>query len=264
MFRNSLILSAILLAGCDRVHEDAKAKPKPDEPKPTESGPKVSPKPEPKKPPRDTRRKNGAQIEGWGIVSDPDGDCTIREENGMVSIEIPGTLHDINPTKDRRNAPKILRPVEGDFKVVVRVTGDFTPIGPSTSKSSVPFNGAGLLLYSDETNLLWFARNKFIAGPNAEGLCFAPLFELFHDGRNANVNPRSTSSQAFKGESTALYLAREGDKLIGRYSHDAKTWEQSLEATTRLPRKLQIGVAVVSTSAQPFKVTLDGFKLLDE
>src|SRR5262249_20693378 len=156
------------------------------------------------------RRPDGSRIAGWGTVSDPDRDCTILEEDGAVTVTIPGTRHGLNPTRDTLNAPRILRPIDGDFRAVVRVTGDFTPAGPSTRNKSLPYNGAGILLFMDASTLLWLARNQFNAGRNGASLCFPPLFELFENGKGLNTNPRSTSSSAFKSESTALYLERKG------------------------------------------------------
>jgi hypothetical protein len=48
------------------------------------------------------------------------------------------------------------------------------------------------------------------------------------------------------------------------YSHDGKDWEGKRETTCRLPRKLLIGVCAVNTSARPFTVAFDQFKILDE
>ena len=65
---------------------------------------------------------------------------------------MPGTDHALCVEQNRMNAPRVLRPIEGDFIAQVRVAGDF----PGASKSVVPtrqaFHGAGLLLWQDATD----------------------------------------------------------------------------------------------------------------
>lgn len=262
-----LPLVLALVAGCNRGgKETAAADPpgqKPADPPasaPAPDPPPVSPKP---RPPADTRRATGAEIPGWGKVIDPDGDCTIREEADFVSIAVPNTLHDINPTKDGRNSPRIMTPVFGDFAAVVRVTGTFEPEPPSTSRMASPFNGAGLVLWEDQRNLLILARNAWHS-PGGQYHCFAPLFELFEDGRGRPTNPPVTSAAAFRGESTALYLERKGDTIRGAYSHDGRTWEGWRQTTARIPKNAQVGITVLNTSSKPFAVTFDGFKVRQE
>src|SRR5947199_217787 len=92
--------------------------------------------------------KKAREIEGWGAVVDPDGDCTIQAKSGKVTITVPGKTHDLNPLI-RTNSPRVLRQVDGDFTATVRVTGDFQPGEQSTTGVTYPFNGAGLLLWKD-------------------------------------------------------------------------------------------------------------------
>jgi len=259
-----ILLLLALTAGCNRAREESKAKPA--DPKPVAAGPKDARPAQPAAPPKpvDPRRPAGSVIPGWGTLIDPSGDCTFEEKNGDVTITVPPGVHDINPTKDGRNAPRVLRTVDGDFRAVVRVRGEFRPAPPAVSPQSAPFHGAGLLLFADETNLLALARNRWVrTDQDEEGWCFAPLFELFENGRLLTGKP-GIQGTAFQGDTTALYLERKGDHLRGAYSHDSKTWEGWRETTTQLPRRLQIGVVAINTASNPLAVTFDGFKLLDE
>lgn len=258
--RLAIVILTFVAAGCgrDKAEPSSKAA-EASKPEPAPA-PKADPKPPP--PPKPARKRNGDSIAGWGTINDPDADCVFLASEDTVSIEITGKLHDINPTKDRRNSPRILRDVEGDFRAVVRVTGDFQPVPPSTSRTSVPFNGAGLLAWADETNLAVVARNHFILN-NTDHVCFAPLFDLSQDGKSVLGNTPIAPATTFKGESTALYLERKGKLLRAAYSHDAKTWEGWRECESSLPSKLKVGVVSISTSSRPFIVTFDGFKLLE-
>lgn len=246
--RLAIVVLGFVAAGCGRD----KSEPKATEPTKPEPAPVVKadpPAPKPAAPPRPIRRRDGDKIAGWGTVGDPDRDCTILETGDGVSIAIPGTDHDINPSKGRYS-PRILRDIEGDFRIVVRVTGDFQPVPPSTGRTSVPFNGAGLLAWSDETNLAIVSRNH--------------LFDVTRNAKSVLGNPPIAPATAFKGDSSALYLERKGNVFRGAYSHDAKTWEGWREASSDLPSKLKVGVVSISTSSSPFTVVFDGFKILDE
>lgn len=263
-----ILLLLLVTAGCNRAREQSKAEPNGE--KPVAAGTKPAPPARPAQPPAppkpaDPRRPAGSVIPGWGTVIDPTGDCTFEEKNGEVTITVPAAAHDINPTKSERNAPRVLRTVDGDFRAVVRLKGEFRPAPPSTAPQSAPFHGAGLLLFADETNLLVLARNRWVrTDQDEEGWCFPPLFELFENGRALNTNPPGIRGTAFQGDTTALYLERRGDTIRGEFSHDAKTWEGRRETTTRLPRRLQIGVVAINTAGNPLVVTFDGFKLIDE
>src|SRR4051812_14129390 len=78
----------------------------------------------------------GQAVKGWGVVSDPDGDCTLKEANGKLTITVPPTLHDLNPRSGKLNAPRVTREIEGDFVVQVKVSGAFRPGEKSTAPQS--------------------------------------------------------------------------------------------------------------------------------
>ncbi len=78
---------------------------------------------------------------GWDKPVDPDGDCKFLVGKNTLFIEVPGKDHDLGVDRGVMNAPRMLREVEGDFTAQVRVDGEFTPVGPSTAASHVPFEG---------------------------------------------------------------------------------------------------------------------------
>ena len=51
-----------------------------------------------------------------------------------------------------------MREVEGDFVITVKVVGEFRPGGKSTNPKTVPFNGAGILVWSDPDNYIRLER----------------------------------------------------------------------------------------------------------
>lgn len=199
-------------------------------------------------------------IEGWGQVVDPDGDCEIKQEGTKLTMVVPGTHHNLNP-RIALNAPRVVQPVSGDFTATVRVTGDFHPSKQSTLPSGYSFNGAGLVLWKDAKNFVRVERNAWSNPDQAEYVCYPPLVEYYRDGQFKNSNPPSTNATFFKGRSTYLRLQRKGDRATVSYSHDGKEWTAVKELLVDLPEKLEIGVAAVSTSEQPFRVEFDELEI---
>src|SRR5438309_1058286 len=70
--------------------------------------------------------KKPKEIKGWGKVTDPDGDCTFKEDKGKLTITVPAGFHGLHP-KRAMNAPRVLREVEGDFTATVKVTCALKP-----------------------------------------------------------------------------------------------------------------------------------------
>jgi hypothetical protein len=94
----------------------------------------------------DTRETEavGKELKGWGMAIDPDGDVKFKPSAKSLMLEIPGTLHDLVADIGKFNAPRILRPVDGDFLSIVRVDGTFTPGGTSTKEKTYPLNKGGI------------------------------------------------------------------------------------------------------------------------
>ena len=75
-----------------------------------------------------------------------------------VVIEIPGKLHDLNADIDKYNAPRVLREVDGDFDIQVKVVGEFKPGAKSLNPKSLPFNGAGIFVWRNSDNSIRLER----------------------------------------------------------------------------------------------------------
>lgn len=87
---------------------------------------------------------------GWGTPVNPDRDCKIRHLGGGLTIEMPGTEHDYDPIRKRFNAPRLLRDIEGDFEIRVRVSINRRPSSESSVKGHSACVSAGFLLIYPE------------------------------------------------------------------------------------------------------------------
>lgn len=198
-------------------------------------------------------------IGGWGEFVDPKGDCRITASAKTLEIEVPATLHDLNPRNGALSAPRILQEVTGDFAVKVRVTAPLRPGARSTAPRSLPFQSAGLLVWGDDKNYVRLERNAWSTrnGPR----CYAPLLEVFAGGVDQRTNPRNTTVDYFGTPATTLVLVREGDWLSAHVSHDGNEWEVVKNVRARLPERVHVGVAVINTSDGPITAKFDEFEL---
>src|SRR4051812_12306692 len=123
--------------------------------------------------------KKPQEIKGWGTVVDPAGDCKVAEKDGKLTITVPGTHHDLNPTSPYDNvlAPRVLQPVEGDFTAQVSVDVYRSPGNTANSKAGVTYVGGALLLWQDEKNFIGSS------GPQEASALCTPTWKSFGMGR---------------------------------------------------------------------------------
>jgi regulation of enolase protein 1 (concanavalin A-like superfamily) len=202
-------------------------------------------------------------IAGWGQVVEPDGDCSITAVDGKLAIAVPGTTHDLSSYHSiykKRNAPRILRDVEGDFTVQVRVSGAFDPGKAGTVPGAYPFNGAGLLLWDNSENYLRLERNVWTTS-HGEHSSYLPLFEYWKDDKDVTLGTPS-AKPFFTGPSTYLRMTRQGNQIRAAVSNDGVKWVEATPITVQFPQKIKVGVDAINTSKQRFNVEFAEFKLV--
>ncbi len=207
------------------------------------------------------QEKNPKSIEGWGRVENLRKDSKFKQEGTTLTIDVPGTPHNLNKVISDLNAPKVLQEVEGDFTIQVKVSGDFTPSPVSTvAPRGKAYNGAGLLLWVSEDLFLRLERNIWINSPgNAQ--CHPPLFEVMVRGAPTGTSPAPAPATFFNTPATWFRLVRSGNSVSGALSHNGTDWSACGSTTMLLPKKVSVGVAAVNTSKKPFSATFEGLQL---
>lgn len=208
--------------------------------------------------------KKTPHLDGWGKVMDRDGDCTFKADRAKLTVLVPATLHDLHPRNGRLNAPRVLQEVRGDFTVQVRVTSDFEPGKKTTAPKSLPFIGAGILIWSDEKNYLRLERNLWWRQDVGKHICYTPLVEYFKEGEAQNNSPGTSAEPFFKGRSTFLKLTRRGNKIAAALSHDGKDWMATKEIVVDFPQEVSVGLLAINTSDRAFRVEFDEFSLMQQ
>lgn len=211
-----------------------------------------------------THAQEKAQIvPGWGEVVDPAGDCKVVAAGGRLTITAPGSLtaHDLDPRLDFNNlfGPRVLREVEGDFQLQIKVRPYALPNSnttTSTGKEKASYISAGLLVWLDAKTFIKCQR----AANGERGEAWVHL-QAYKDaklhpvtlvpGKARNVN---------KDEATYLRVARRDDELTFSTSVDAKKWATiGIVGDLELPRKLRVGLGVVNATKKDFAPEFEEF-----
>jgi regulation of enolase protein 1 (concanavalin A-like superfamily) len=189
----------------------------------------------------------------WGDVTDPEDHCTIQVKNGGISLEVPGSHHDLNAEIGKYNAPRILQDVEGDFVVQVKVAGEFQPEEPSTREGAIPFNGAGLLIWLDADNFIRMERG---AGLRNNKIGAFLLFECYQPGgRTTRNNARLDQGDVY------LKIERHGNRIDGFSSTDGRDWTEAKPMNVAWPARVKVGLDAVNSAFSPFSVRFEEFSL---
>lgn len=204
-----------------------------------------------------------APKEAWHQV-DPDRDCKFSRKDSTEILELPGTDHDLAPKRKRFNAPRLLREVEGDFLIQVRVSGCFHPSAKSTVEGENPSVAAGLVLIPADDNCIRMEFEAYCR--NGEHLN-CPVIRMRGE-RIANMFtelqvPWKPEPTAAKETQMYLSLERRREFICEAYSSVGKKCTHAFKVRVKdLPGKVKVGFAAYSTSTEPFKATFDELKLI--
>ena len=194
---------------------------------------------------------------------DPDDDCLFDIRDSRVTLQLPGGDHELDaPPSKRSNAPRLLRDVEGDFVVRVRIRASFRPSEKSSVEEEASRVAAGLVLISADKGYVRFeygaTRRK---GKLSKGFTWRVEGKQF--GVNGSFTGWNPSDWAPNEENIYLSIERAGIWIRYVLSSDGKKWacHQSF-SSERLPNKFKVGLVAYSTSTDPFKVRFDQFKLI--
>jgi len=95
----------------------------------------------------------------YGTPVDPLKDCKFTVDGSKLTITAGKGDHDLAVEAKILDAPLVLKEIEGDFSMVVKVSGDFPKRAKgATEKRSLVFYGAGLLVWEDENNYVRLER----------------------------------------------------------------------------------------------------------
>ncbi len=192
-----------------------------------------------------TAGEKPSEIEGWGRVDDPTGECEIKLENKTLVLKAPTRYID-NYTPGEVNAPRVEQEVEGDFVAEVNVV-DVEKAKPNSvlkSLGSFPtsFHAASMLIWMDTVNFVRFDRSSMNRGGREFNGCELQVY--------ANYDRVHLKSYAVEDKPTRLRLKRVGKTLFAAFSQDyGKTWTEFPKITIKhIPDRTDVGVSMTSNT----------------
>jgi len=198
--------------------------------------------------------KKPQTIKGWGTIVDPDGDCRLTEENGKLTIKVPGTYHDLTHSegRDQLNSPRVLQEAKGDFVAQVTVNPFPLPAENTSTSLGICFVSSGLLIWLDGDNFIRMDRAA-VAGLSTP----AVLVEFYKDGKQV-----TTQFAALEDKPTHLRITRAGAKLMFNSSDDGLKWTTVHSEEATLAPTVNVGVLAINTTTREFAPQLEGFSLI--
>jgi hypothetical protein len=190
-----------------------------------------------------TPRASEVWVKGWDEPLDPTGDSRFSRKGGRLALTVRGHRPG---TTDFTRVPCLLREVEGDFDLRVRVGGDFGQRGLAADDRRL----AGLVVQGDG-GFVRFARSA-IGGKSL--ICL--FIKDYHPGHHHRERLSTQGTPP-----AHLHLVRRGDRLSFRSDEGVNWGEGYEESGYLLPRKVKVGVFAEATAEGTFEAVFDQFSL---
>jgi RNA polymerase sigma factor (sigma-70 family) len=202
----------------------------------------------------------------WGTVIDPDGDSRFAATRTSLTVKVAGGPHALGD-RGRPNAPRVVRKVEGDFLVQVKVSPTVPPADPAAfernlfpepgqadSLNSSAFYGAGILVAQDGDNSLQFEEGSVLR----EG---GPRQYLALHTRSGGTARHGEAMPPGDGPFRHLRVERIGPHLFPACSPDGERWRYFPAVTRELPEVLGVALVAGHNTSQGFEVTFSEYRL---
>jgi regulation of enolase protein 1 (concanavalin A-like superfamily) len=201
----------------------------------------------------------------WDKPVDPDKDCRFTYGKDTLTIAMPAKEHDFGGARKKLNAPYLVTDLvaEGEFRMEVRVKGDFKASADTSAPGAPSRSAAGLFVLFDgsppagfrvEFGRAWHkgAERAFFSAGHVSAGTRASL-TYYDDERWWPLKPGAKEAY--------LRLDRKGNYFMPYLSADGKKWKQIGWIGHGRRYEFKLGVTACSTSKHPLKVTFDEFYL---
>jgi regulation of enolase protein 1 (concanavalin A-like superfamily) len=173
----------------------------------------------------------GSLHSGWSWI-DPGGNSTYDLTAQGLRISDSTNNDDLYPSYTNANAPRLLQPISGNFTVDTLV--EFNPI--------YFYQGAGILIWQDDSNFLRFERAFW---GNRSGIFFA---KRVNGGGLPDISPlveHPTTASVVE-----LRLQKNGDHFTSSWREPGKNWQIDGETDFHFDY-MMVGLDLVAVAAAP-------------
>ncbi len=200
----------------------------------------------------------------WGTFSNPQGDSDVQVAGERIVIRVPPGRRDLAVETAPMLAPRLLRPVAGDFDADVGVDALAEP-GPPLGQRS--FRGAGILLWQDERTYVRLESATYRVRPSVTPFAALQLsgevrYALLEARKDGKVAGRYSPADVRLGEGPVeLRLQRRGRTLLGLVRQGGGEWRQVGKLDIDLAPSLEIGLAAANIAQSELRIGFEGFRV---
>jgi regulation of enolase protein 1 (concanavalin A-like superfamily) len=208
--------------------------------------------------PKETDAEKLARL--FGTPIDPLKDCKFTLAEGKLTVTAGKGDHDLAVEAKEMNAPRVLKEIEGDFTVSVKVSGDY-PKGAkgANEKRTIVFYGAGLLVWEDEKNYVRLER-AYVDRLDGTPTYTYGSWELRAGGEW--VRQGTQEDFPMTGSDPAWFkLSRKGNTFTAAISKDGKEWKELEAIDAEMGKKVKVGVCAVHICDTAFDTAFENYEL---
>lgn len=190
------------------------------------------------------------KVEGWGEVSDPDGDCVVQLDGDHLVIVYGPGAHGLDAEQGRMNSPRVLQTLADDFSIEVTVDGNL-PLPELDGVKTRAYVSSGLVVMQDDKNYIRFERASF----TRQGIIWH--YANFEQRIDAN-RTRMGLFADFPLQSdrpVELRLEIKGPNVRALVRHVGDDWHELGIARMKNRNALSVGVSGVKTAEGEATVT---------
>jgi|SRR5579883_1187298 len=197
----------------------------------------------------------GPGVAAFGTVVDPDKDCQFAADDGRLTISLPAAHHTLTTTPTSKNAPRVVRDVDGDFTATVRVEAKL-PENPTSDLPGVdPGVAAGLVVWADSGNYVCLTRAHELLGAKRVS---SAEFHYLEDGQEGGT---SGAPAPLDTAGVFLRVTRQGARITGEISPDGKEWARVSATDLKAASRVRVGVFAENTAGRKVIAVFDKYEV---
>lgn len=188
----------------------------------------------------------------FGKLEDPEGKCDFQLDGTKLTIGLPGGK-EYMCYKEKQNAPRFTRTVEGDFTITVKCSAEL-PKGAKQADGKWAEVGCGLYIKPKEDEVERLGLSDFISeGKNGSTHNQVVLMPISY----------GPSGLHFKDTGNSVYVrfSRTGKRIEYSSSGDGKKFTVTMSSDKDSGEPYELGVYACSNCTEKTRAVLEDFKL---
>ncbi len=195
------------------------------------------------------------ELPGWGSIVSPNKKVKFNAADNVLTLTLPSGANDFSAELGKVSAPRVIRPVKGDFSIEVSVSAVTPPGRISFTRGRKPFTSAGLLVWQDERNYIRLEHARCEAPP----IVTYVNWELRSQGQW--VRQGRFDEMPLQGEASTLRITRKGDSFTPEISGDGRMWKSLPEIRATWPADVQAGIVAINDTRIAFSPEFRDLKI---